>query len=98
MMHLFVNGMAASAGGGLTYLRNVIPHLARRGDVRATIALPRQMQQELGTLPNIAYVEFITSPSTPVRFWQEQTRLPGLVRDASCDVLLSAGNFALRRA
>ena len=36
MMHLFVNGLAASAGGGLTYLRNVLPQLSvarrRAGD------------------------------------------------------------------
>ena len=30
MIRLFINGLAASAGAGLTYLRNVIPHLARR--------------------------------------------------------------------
>ena len=38
MMHLFLNGLAASAGGGLTYLRNVLPHLSTRqgraGDCR----------------------------------------------------------------
>ena len=25
MMHLFINSLAVSAGGGLTYIRNVLP-------------------------------------------------------------------------
>src|SRR5208282_3334310 len=28
MIHLFINALAASAGGGLTYIRNVLPRLA----------------------------------------------------------------------
>ncbi len=36
MMHLFLNGLAASAGGGLTYLRNVLQYLS----IRAASTLP----------------------------------------------------------
>jgi len=43
-MHLFLNGLAASAGGGLTYLRNVIPHLSSRTDLRTTV--PNSARQE----------------------------------------------------
>ena len=39
-MHLFINSLAASAGGGLTYIRNVIPHLAARTDARVTSFIP----------------------------------------------------------
>ena len=46
MMHLFVNSLAASAGGGLTYIRNVIPHLATTPDVRVTVALSSGLRQE----------------------------------------------------
>ena len=46
MMHLFINSLAASAGGGLTYIRNVIPHLAGRSDLRVTVALSPSLRQE----------------------------------------------------
>ena len=46
MIRLFINGLAASAGGGLTYLRNVIPHLARRADVETTVLLNPAMRRE----------------------------------------------------
>jgi glycosyltransferase involved in cell wall biosynthesis len=98
MMHLFLNGLAASAGGGLTYLRNVAPYLAARGDVRTTIAVQPELRRELGQLPNISFVEFETAAGTARRFWQEQTVLPRLIRQAGADVLLSAGNIALRKS
>ena len=37
MMHLFVNALAATAGGGITYVRNIVPQLADRPGVRATL-------------------------------------------------------------
>jgi RNA 3'-terminal phosphate cyclase len=49
MIRLFVNGLAASAGGGLTYLRNVIPHLARRLDAETTVVLNPAVRQEFAT-------------------------------------------------
>ena len=39
MIHLFINALSASAGGGLTYVRNVLPRLALRDDVRTTVLL-----------------------------------------------------------
>ena len=47
MMHLFLNGLAASAGGGLTYLRNVLPHLSARPEVQVTAAVGPQLRREL---------------------------------------------------
>src|SRR5437667_12914341 len=98
MMRLSLNGLAASAGGGLTYLRNVVPQLAARDDVRMTVAISPQLRRELGELPKISFVDLETSSGTASRFWQEQTILPGLIRRAGADVLLSAGNFALPKS
>jgi glycosyltransferase involved in cell wall biosynthesis len=98
MMRLFVNGLAASAGGGLTYLRNVIPHLSARGDVQATIAMDPRLQQELGELPNVSFQEMEAPDGTIQRFWREQTGLPQLIRQSAAEVLISAGNFALRKS
>jgi glycosyltransferase involved in cell wall biosynthesis len=98
MIRLFLNGLAASAGGGLTYLRNVVPHLSAGGDVEATVAVTSRLRQELGDLPRISFIERESPTGTARRFWQEQTLLPGLIRQAKADVLVSAGNFALRRS
>jgi glycosyltransferase involved in cell wall biosynthesis len=97
-MHLFLNCLAASAGGGLTYLRNVAPHLSARKSVRTTVAASLVLKRELGNLPNIAWAELPSHQSAGLRFWQEQLGLPRAIRDCGADVLISAGNFALRKS
>ena len=94
MMHLFINSLAASAGGGLTYIRNVIPHLAATPGLRTTVALRPGLRQELRDFTNLAFVEL--QGSSARRFWYEQSALPDLIRGCRADVLLSTGNFALR--
>ena len=96
MMHLFINSLAASAGGGLTYIRNVIPHLAASADLRVTVALSPSLRQEFANAGNVEFLELETPPAK--RFWFEQSKLPGLIRECGADVLLSAGNFALRNS
>ncbi len=95
MIRLFINGLAASAGGGLTYLRNVIPHLARRADAETAVLLNPAMRQEFGELPNISFVETAEGSGAFRRFVREQTTLPKLIRCSGAQVLISAGNFAL---
>jgi glycosyltransferase involved in cell wall biosynthesis len=94
MMHLFINALASSAGGGLTYIRNVIPHMAAREDLRVTVALSPSLRKEFPSASNIEFVELETSAAR--RFWFEQSKMPGLMRRYGADVLLSTGNFALR--
>jgi glycosyltransferase involved in cell wall biosynthesis len=96
MMHLFINSLAASAGGGLTYIRNVLPHLASTPDLQVTVALSPGLKEEFGELTNIDFLELGCSPAR--RFWYEQSALSSLIRRCRADVLLSTGNFALRRA
>ncbi|MGA9498231.1 MAG: hypothetical protein WBV41_20380, partial [Terriglobales bacterium] len=95
MIRLFINGLAASAGGGLTYLRNVIPHLARRVDAETTVLLNSAMRAEFGELPKISLIEDRAPQSATRRFVHEQTVLPNLIRHSRAQVLISAGNFAL---
>src|SRR5207247_2710737 len=98
MMHLFLNCLAASAGSGLTYVRNIVPHLASRTDLRATILLTPALRVEFGTLPNVTVVQMETGRNSAKRFWQEQQLLPGFIRHSGADVLISTGNFALRNS
>jgi len=98
MMHLFLNCLAASAGSGLTYVRNVVPQLSRRPDLRVTVALSPQLRKELGEPSNISFVEREIPAGAAGRFCWEQTFLPNMIRKSGADVLLSAGNFALRKS
>jgi glycosyltransferase involved in cell wall biosynthesis len=98
MTRLFINGGAASAGGGLTYLRNVVPHLARRADAETTVLLNSSLRAEFGELPNISFLEDAKPSGAARRFVREQMALPGLIRRSGAQVLISAGNFALWRS
>ncbi len=95
MIRLFINGTAASAGGGLTYLRNVLPHLAHRSGVETTVLLSAELCREFAQLRNISLVVNPESVGALRRFIYEQTALSGLIRQSGTDVLISAGNFAL---
>jgi glycosyltransferase involved in cell wall biosynthesis len=98
IIKLFINGSAASAGGGLTYLRNVIPHLARRADVETTVLLNPAIRREFGEMPNTSFIEAQAEDGAPRRFFREQMTLPKLIRQSDAQVLISAGNFALWRS
>jgi len=98
MMHLFLNCLAASAGSGLTYVRNIVPQFSGRPELRATLAISPQLRKELGSPSNILFVEVEVPAGAAARFCWEQAFLPGIIRKTGADVLLSAGNFALRKS
>jgi glycosyltransferase involved in cell wall biosynthesis len=95
-MRLFLNGLAASAGAGLTYLRNVIPEISKRQGVHTTIALDAALQREFEGSRNISFVNLPSPRGAIQRFWREQTHLGAIIKENGADVLISAGNFALR--
>ena len=98
MTRLFVNALAATAGGGLTYVRNVLPRLALREDARATVLLSAAVRAEIAESAHVSLLHWEFPASSGGRFWHEQRRLPALIRRSGADVLLSTGNFALYRA
>lgn len=95
-MHLFLNAMAASAGGGLTYIRNVIPELAVKPALHVTVAGTPRLREEFPNFPNVNFLDLKTPASR--RFWYEQVALPGIIRNCRADILISTGNFALRNS
>jgi glycosyltransferase involved in cell wall biosynthesis len=98
MIHVFLNGLGASAGAGLTYLFNVLPQLAANPAVHTTLAVQSQLRGQFERIPNVRLLRADTPQSTAARFWFEQNQLPELIRDSGADVLISAGNFALRKS
>jgi len=99
MIHLFFDASAASSGSGPTYVRNVVPHLAARTDVRATILVSSVLRQDFQDTANVSFLELPgDSAWAAVRFARAQCVIPGLVRRSRADVLISAGNLALLRS
>jgi glycosyltransferase involved in cell wall biosynthesis len=97
MIRLFVNALAASAGGGLTYVRNLIPELERRSDVSTTVLLPAALRAEFAPSANVDFCE-CTPKRGFGRYWSEQTLLPRIITKSGANILLSTGNFALWRS
>jgi glycosyltransferase involved in cell wall biosynthesis len=95
MIRLFVNALAASAGGGLTYVRNVIPQIAARNDAMATVLLDTGLRREFQALTNVELLEWEGSSQPALRFWLEQRMVRRLALRSAANVLLSAGNFAV---
>jgi glycosyltransferase involved in cell wall biosynthesis len=98
MIHVFINALSASAGGGLTYVRNVVPLLAVRNDVRVTLFFGDGLCSEIRESDRMKILEESYPATAGRRFWYEQRRLPELIRRSEADVLLSTGNFALYRS
>ncbi len=98
MIHVFINALAATAGGGLTYVRNVLPRLADRDDVRATVLLNAALRGEIAESARVTVLRGDCPTVSGSRFWYEQRKLPDLIRRSGADVLLSTGNFALYRS
>jgi len=97
MTHVFLNGLGANAGAGLTYLYNVVPRLASQG-IQTTLALQSHLRREFQGFEKINLLDIPVPRGTLARFWFEQAKLPALIRESEADVLLSAGNFAIRRS
>jgi glycosyltransferase involved in cell wall biosynthesis len=99
MIHLFVDASAASSGSGPTYVRNVVPHLAARTDLRSTVLVSPLLRQEFQDQSHVSFMEFADeSVSTVARFVRAQRSVPELIRRSGANVLLSAGNIALFRS
>ena len=98
MIHIFINALAASAGGGLTYIRNVLPWLTIRDDLRVTVMVSQPLRSEITSSATVTIAQHASPAGSVERFWYEQRNLPSIIRDSGADVLLSTGNFALYRS
>jgi glycosyltransferase involved in cell wall biosynthesis len=96
-MKLLVNAIHAKAGGGVTYLLNLLPHLT--GFERHVLLGPAQ--HALQPLAACATLHRTPMPDgfIPLMLW-EQIRVPAIFRRLGADVLFSPANYgplAVRR-
>lgn len=98
MMHIFLNALAANSGSGLTYIYNVVPHLSASSGVRTTVAVQPNLLNDFSQLPNVDVFHPPPMGGAARRFWYEQRELPAVIDRSGADVLVSAGNFAVRNS
>jgi glycosyltransferase involved in cell wall biosynthesis len=96
MITLFLNAIGAHAGSGLTYLYNVVPQLSRSPGVQTVLAVRPELRPRFENFENVALASIPELRTAERRFLFEQLRLPALIRHSRADVLVCAGNFALR--
>jgi glycosyltransferase involved in cell wall biosynthesis len=92
-MKMLIDALGASAGGGLTYLWNVLPHFAEHPQVEVFVLADRS-----ATLSNSGNVTILEAPGDKGalrRFAWEQAEVSKYTRKFACNVLLCTGNFAI---
>jgi len=101
---VLVNAIASTAGGGRTYLRQVLPRLAERAlrGERFTVLVPASMAEEyrVSLRETRGAVTIEPGPVAGVagRWWWEQTGLRERIVEGRYDLLLSLGNLGLLRS
>ena len=95
-MKLLIDALGASAGGGLTYLWNVLPLMAERPEISVSVLADRAAG--LSGSENVTIVEAPALGGATRRFLWEQFEVPRLIRRTGADVLLCTGNFAIWRS
>jgi glycosyltransferase involved in cell wall biosynthesis len=98
MTHIFINALSASAGGGLTYVRNVVPSFSIRDDARVTVLAGNSLRSEIRESARVKVLHEKYPLGLVRRFWYEQRTVPGVIRASGANLLLSTGNFALFRS
>jgi glycosyltransferase involved in cell wall biosynthesis len=96
--NVLLNALASTAGGGLTYLRNVLPRLSRseNGHHYYVLAPPEQLENYQQFAGGCLQVETSSIAGGPLaRMCWEQMWLRRFIKARQVDILISLGNFAL---
>jgi glycosyltransferase involved in cell wall biosynthesis len=96
MARVLINASASTAGGGTTYLRNVLPRLAadRRHTYIAYVP-PSAGEAFEGGAASSVEVRPVKARNALARMAWEQASLSRTVRRENIDVVINTGNFAL---
>jgi glycosyltransferase involved in cell wall biosynthesis len=89
-----INGLHSKSGGGVTYLNNILPHLAKDPGLELHLVLHAAQRREYEHLAEAAQLHIVDFPSGLVRMmlW-EQTTLPRMTRRLGADVVYSPANY-----
>ncbi len=98
MPRILINALSSTAGGGITYLQNVLPRLERFDVVNNYVVLvpPKQLDQYEPYSSDHLRIETVKLPGGALgRMVWEQTLLRSFVRRNRIGVMVSLGNFAV---
>lgn len=93
-LRVIVNALHAKTGGGVTYLRNILPFLASEPGLELHLFLHEDQYPLFGTPPEGVRLHLLTFRNSFLRLllW-EQLALPILAREMSADVTFSLANY-----
>jgi glycosyltransferase involved in cell wall biosynthesis len=91
---IVINGIHAKSGGGVTYLRRMLPELAREPDVQIRLVLHKDQRSLFEPVPDGVRIDaFDYNPGFLRTLIWEQFALPGIARRLGADVVFSPANF-----
>ena len=93
-IRILVNALHAKSGGGVTYLRNLLPYLGTAEGLEVHLFLHTDQYGLFDTLPEGVRVHLLEFPNSFARLllW-EQVALPILAREMGVDVTFSLANY-----
>ena len=98
MANVLLNALASTAGGGITYLRNVLPRLnGDNNDNHYFVLVPAEHLDDYAGFANerVSIETAVIGGGIIGRLIWEQTGLRNYIKSRKIDVLISLGNFAL---
>ncbi len=95
--NVLVNAASSTAGGGITYLRNVLPRLAADGRHSFVVYVPAHLEagMQAGLRGGSVSLRPAEGGGTLGRFIWQQSQLRRVLRRERFDALVSLGNFAV---
>ena len=98
-LRVLINALHSKSGGGITYLRNVLPLMARAPGVEVHLCIHPGQRDSLPTdIEGITVHELSFRPGFFRTLLIEQARLPALARRIGADTTFSPANYGPLRA
>jgi glycosyltransferase involved in cell wall biosynthesis len=93
-VRVIINALHAKSGGGVTYLRNILPHLAAAEGLELHLFLHDDQYDLFGMPPEGVRLHLLGFPNSFIRLlaW-EQVALPILAREMGAEVTFSLANY-----
>lgn len=93
-VRILVNALHAKSGGGVTYLRNLLPHLAGMPDLDVHLFLHVSQYPLFEKMPEGVHLHLLDSPTGFLGLlWWEQFALPILAYEMDADITFSPANY-----
>ncbi len=93
-IRVLVNGLHARSGGGVTYLKNILPALAEHSDLELHLFLHDSQYEVIGKVDDRIRIHLLNfKPGIAYLLAWEQICLPILARLMSVDVTFSPANY-----